>query len=348
MATNSTAQPLSGKWKGFFIHLGVYVIVISLLGLMNLLIDPGGYPWFLWPALGWGVGVAFHLFGLRLGEMSHISGKWRGFIAHAGSYAIIMAMLLGVYLLADPGGYPWFLWPALGWGVAVAIHFFVLIMGKNRNPAETPDLAEQSTEKRRKRKRDRLAEPESPEPPAVVSAAGPALKDQVKKARTYQAQIKSLLKASTRQNIHIRQDDLAKQIDEWVRAVEVLAERIESFRQNSLIQTDLAAVPQSIDDLERRLASETDESTRAELERTLTVYKNHLEALNQLQGTIKRAEIKIESTLSLLGTLYSQMLTSQSTNHVADYSRLFEDVEEEVHILQDHLDALGEVKSGRI
>lgn len=348
MASNSTAQPLSGKWKGFFIHLGVYVSVIGLLGLMNLLSDPGGYPWFLWPALGWGVGVAFHLFGLRLGEMRHISGKWRGFIAHAGSYAIIMAMLLGIYLLSDPGGYPWFLWPALGWGLAVAIHFLVVIKSKDHNPAETLEMADSSTKKRRKRRRDRLIEAESPEPPEVMPAAKPVLKDQVKKARTYQAQIKSLLKSSSKQTIHIRQADLTNQIDQWVQAIETLAERVESFRQNSVIQTDLVAVPQSISDLERRLASETDESTRAELDRTLAVHKNHLEALNRLQGTINRAEIKIESTLSLLGTLYSQMLTSQSTNHVADYSRLSEDVEEEVHILQDHLDALGEVKSGRI
>lgn len=348
MASNSTPQPLRGKWKGFLSHLGVYVIIIGVLGLMNLLSDPGGYPWFIWPAMGWGVGLAFHLFGLILGEMDHISGKWRGFLGHAGSYAIIMGLLVGIYMMSDPGGYPWFLWPALGWGAAIALHLFSLIMGHDRDQTETVAQAETSTQKRRKRKRDRLNEQETPESPAAVPAATPMLKDQVKKARTYQAQLKSLLKSPARQNVHIRQADLAGQIDEWVQAIETLTQRVESFRQNSVIQTDLAAVPQSISDLERRLAAETDESTRAELERTLTIHKTHFAALKQLEGTIKRAEIKIESTLSSLGTLYSQILTSQSSNHVADYSRLSEDVEEEVHMLQDHLDALGEVKSGRI
>ena len=178
--------------------------------------------------------------------------------------------------------------------------------------------------------------------------ATPIFADQVEKARTYQAQIKSLLKSSARHNLHVRQADLANQINEWVRAIEDLARRIENFQQNSLVQADLASVPQAIDVLERRIAVERDESIRSELQRTLNNRKSHLDALKHLQGTIKRAEIKIESTLSSLGTLYSQLLTSQSTNHVADYSRLSEDVEEEVHMLQDHLDALGEVKSGRI
>jgi len=105
-------------------------------------------------------------------------------------------------------------------------------------------------------------------------------------------------------------------------------------------------VPKSIKKLEAQLAQETDGATRAELERTLASRKNQLVALQQLQNMMKRAELKIESTLSSLGTIYPQLLTSQSTNHVADYSRLSEEVDEEVRTLQDHLEALEEVKLG--
>jgi uncharacterized protein YoxC len=55
----------------------------------------------------------------------------------------------------------------------------------------------------------------------------------------------------------------------------------------------------------------------------------------------------MESTLASMGTIYSQLLTSQSADHVADYSRLSEDVNEEVRTLQDQLEALEEVKLGR-
>ena len=76
----------------------------------------------------------------------------------------------------------------------------------------------------------------------------------------------------------------------------------------------------------------------------MTNRRNQMAALEHLQRIIKRAEIKIESTLSSLGTIYSQMLISQSTDHVADYSRLAADVDEEVRTLQDHLEALEEVR----
>ncbi len=47
--------------RGFFIHLFVYLAVNALLIVVNLLYDPGYY-WFLFPLLGWGVGLAFHAF----------------------------------------------------------------------------------------------------------------------------------------------------------------------------------------------------------------------------------------------------------------------------------------------
>ena len=56
--------------------------------------------------------------------------------------------------------------------------------------------------------------------------------------------------------------------------------------------------------------------------------------------------MQIESTVSMLGTIYSQVLTGQSTSEVADYSQLSTEVDEEVRLLQDYLEALREVKLG--
>ena len=48
--------------KAFYVHFGVYVIVILFLALINLLtLDDGGREWwFFYPLLGWGVGVSIH------------------------------------------------------------------------------------------------------------------------------------------------------------------------------------------------------------------------------------------------------------------------------------------------
>jgi hypothetical protein len=48
--------------RGFYIHATVYCGVIGLLFVINFLT---GRPWwFVWPAIGWGIGLAFHAFGV--------------------------------------------------------------------------------------------------------------------------------------------------------------------------------------------------------------------------------------------------------------------------------------------
>ena len=62
------------KVKGFYVHLVQYVLVIAALAAVNLV----GYPrywWFVWPALGWGMGVAAH--GLSVFEaVPFLNGAW--------------------------------------------------------------------------------------------------------------------------------------------------------------------------------------------------------------------------------------------------------------------------------
>jgi hypothetical protein len=50
--------------KGFFVHLLTYVVVNAALVVIWLMTSPGGYPWFIWPLFGWGVGLTFHFLGV--------------------------------------------------------------------------------------------------------------------------------------------------------------------------------------------------------------------------------------------------------------------------------------------
>jgi hypothetical protein len=57
--------------RGFYSHLGAYVVVNSLLFLINITTSPDVL-WFYWPLLGWGTGLVMHavyVFGL---------GRWFG------------------------------------------------------------------------------------------------------------------------------------------------------------------------------------------------------------------------------------------------------------------------------
>lgn len=48
--------------RGFYTHSASYVIVIGALAAINLIVTPG-YLWFLWAALGWGIGLVSHAVG---------------------------------------------------------------------------------------------------------------------------------------------------------------------------------------------------------------------------------------------------------------------------------------------
>ena len=49
--------------KGFYWNLFSYCLVIPFLIFINLMTSPSYY-WFWWPMAGWGVGIAFHAFGV--------------------------------------------------------------------------------------------------------------------------------------------------------------------------------------------------------------------------------------------------------------------------------------------
>ncbi len=48
---------------GFYIHLGLYIIINAIL----FIIDKASTPeetWFYWPLIGWGIGLLFHGIGV--------------------------------------------------------------------------------------------------------------------------------------------------------------------------------------------------------------------------------------------------------------------------------------------
>ena len=45
--------------KKFYSSLISYAVVITLLGALNYYTDEWNYPWFLWAAFGWGIGLVF-------------------------------------------------------------------------------------------------------------------------------------------------------------------------------------------------------------------------------------------------------------------------------------------------
>lgn len=342
-------------WSQFLAHLGPYVAVNGGLAFINLMTSPD-FLWFLIPTIFWGIGIAFHLRNVLFGRrMAQMAVNWRKFADHASAYMIVMGALFLFNLLVSPD-FLWAFFPAFGWGIGLVSHFFATLANKDGDEDAVNDGS------RRQSRREALAArrqarwasrrerwggaPAAPPAAELKPAKESSLQAHLRKAREYRQQIDGLVKSSPNRHIETQLQDLATQVDDWNEAIERLAKQVDAFERNTLIQHDLETVPQAIAKLEAQLAAETDAATRADLERTLANRRKQWDTLRQLQNTMKRAEIKIENTLSLLGTLYPQILTSQSTNQVADYSRITSEVSEEVRLLQDHLEALEEVKFG--
>ncbi|QYZ79404.1 2TM domain-containing protein [Methanofollis formosanus] len=52
--------------RGFYEHLGIYLVINLLLFAINAITSPGAW-WFYWVTLFWGVGLLFHALGTFLG-----------------------------------------------------------------------------------------------------------------------------------------------------------------------------------------------------------------------------------------------------------------------------------------
>jgi hypothetical protein len=48
---------------GFYIHLAVYILVNGMMVAVDLMTSRGEH-WFMWPLIGWGVGLLFHGLGV--------------------------------------------------------------------------------------------------------------------------------------------------------------------------------------------------------------------------------------------------------------------------------------------
>jgi hypothetical protein len=49
------------EMKGFYLHFVSYLFVNAALVVINLLTSPE-YLWFIWPLIGWGIGLIVHAF----------------------------------------------------------------------------------------------------------------------------------------------------------------------------------------------------------------------------------------------------------------------------------------------
>ena len=72
--TEQTARQNAKVKVEFKIHLITYIVVISILSIINLVLTPS-YLWVIWPILGWGIGLVAHGINVRFAANSNIKER---------------------------------------------------------------------------------------------------------------------------------------------------------------------------------------------------------------------------------------------------------------------------------
>ena len=141
---------------------------------------------------------------------------------------------------------------------------------------------------------------------------------------------------------------LERQIDEWIANMYNLAARLDAYEREDVIRRDLQAVPKAIKTLQDKLKAADNETVREQILQTLQAKQQQLESLKSLQGMMEKAELQMESTITALGTVYSQLLLVGVKDIDSGRARrLREDISEQVNQLHDLVASVDEVYAHR-
>ncbi len=141
-----------------------------------------------------------------------------------------------------------------------------------------------------------------------------------------------------------RLQDVANQVDDWVGRIYALSKRLDTYRNDSIINGDMHGVPEAIKQLQAKLGAETDAGVRRDIEDTITHRQGQLQALRNLDVSMDRAELQLENTLTALGTVYSQMLLLDARDvDSAKTQRLRDSISDQLTSLADIQSSLDEV-----
>lgn len=176
---------------------------------------------------------------------------------------------------------------------------------------------------------------------------GGETQEQVEKALEYRARIEGAVQERREGVLRGHLTETARQIDDWIDHIYVLARRLDAYQYDAVIEQDRRAVPLRIENLRAELRREDDPAVRAQIQATLRDKETQWAHLEQLDNAMQKADLQLESTLSALGTVYSQLLLIEARDVDSGRAqRLREEVADQVAALQDVLQAMDEVYTG--
>lgn len=173
----------------------------------------------------------------------------------------------------------------------------------------------------------------------------PWLQKQVQEAFDYRSRITAAIRERRDSVLKDHLADTASQLDEWLEEVYGLAQRLDRYtRERDLHLGNRQRSQARLEELEAQLAGEEAPAVRREIEFNIDSLRRQLEAIRQLENAMERARLRLESTITAMGTIYTQtMLVGAKDIDSGRAKRLRQEIGEEVNELGDVLSAMDEV-----
>lgn len=171
-----------------------------------------------------------------------------------------------------------------------------------------------------------------------------ALRSQVEKALEYRDRIDEAIHKSRESVLRDHLKDTSHGITTWMESVFRLAQRLDAYLADQVIRQDLQAVEPAIENLKKRLALEDDEAVKRQISQAIAQRQIQRDNLRKLQNVMERAQFQLESTLTAMGTVYSQIMILGARDVASGRAdRLQQDIADQVQALQDIVRTVDEV-----
>ncbi len=174
------------------------------------------------------------------------------------------------------------------------------------------------------------------------------LRQRVEQALEYRDRIDEVIAKSRDGILRQHMEDVSQGITEWMENVFRLARRLDTYMDDEIIHQDLQSLPSAIDNLKRRLALEDSDAVKRQISQTIAQKQIQLDNLRKLENVMERAQFQLESTITAIGTVYSQMMILGSRDVGSGRAqRLQQDIDDQVQALQDVVHHHGRGLPGR-
>ncbi len=170
------------------------------------------------------------------------------------------------------------------------------------------------------------------------------LRQRAEKALEYRQRIDETINQAREGIMREHLTDVSRGMNQWLENVFRLARRLDAYEHDEVIHQDLKTVDPAIESLKKRLAVEDDGTVQRQISQAIAQRQIQRDNLRKLENVMERAEFQLESTITAMGTVYSQVMILDSREVASGRAqRLQEEIDDQVQTLQDVVQTMDEV-----